>query len=196
MDATVEQVVLLDEDGNDIGSAPKREVHDAATPLHLAFSCYVFDSDERLVLTRRALDKATFPGAWTNTVCGHPAPGEDIAAAVVRRARHELGMELRGLRLVLPGFRYRAEAHGVVENEMCPVFTAVSDDLPRPEPTEVDSVRSLPWDEVVSDVLDGRAELSPWCTDQVRRLAALGPRPGDWPDGDPALLPPAARRSS
>ncbi|HJR39532.1 MAG TPA: isopentenyl-diphosphate Delta-isomerase, partial [Nocardioidaceae bacterium] len=98
--------------------------------------------------------------------------------------------------LVLPGFRYRAEANGVVENEMCPVFTAVSDDLPRPDPVEVDSVRSRPWDEVVSDVLDGRAELSPWCTDQVRRLTALGPRPGDWPDGDPALLPPAARRSS
>ena len=194
MTVAEERVVLLDEQGNDIGSAPKADVHDTSTPLHLAFSCYVFGRDETLLLTRRALDKATFPGTWTNTVCGHPGPGEDLAAAVVRRARQELGMNLEHVRLVLPRFRYRAVmANGVVENEMCPVFTAVSDDPARPDPTEVDSVRRQPWAEVVADVLTGRAELSPWCTEQVLELVALGSRPGDWPTGDPAELPPAAR---
>ena len=101
--------MLLDEDGNAVGVADKHAVHHAETPLHLAFSCYVLDADGRLLVTRRALAKATFPGVWTNSCCGHPAPGEDVEAAVVRRVGQELGLSLRDLRLVLPRFRYRAE---------------------------------------------------------------------------------------
>ena len=77
-------------------------MHHASTPLHLAFSCYVLDESGRLLVTRRALSKATFPGVWTNTCCGHPAPGEAIEDAVVRRVGQELGITLHDLRLVLP----------------------------------------------------------------------------------------------
>ena len=87
-----ELVVLLDEQGEAIGTTPKRGVHHADTPLHLAFSCYLFDDTGRLLMTRRALHKPTWPGAWTNSVCGHPAPGEPIEDAVRRRVLDEVGV--------------------------------------------------------------------------------------------------------
>lgn len=196
----VEEVVLCTSAGSFAGRAPKAAVHHHDTPLHLAFSCYVFDPDGALLVTRRALDKATFPGLRTNTCCGHPAPGESTATAVRRRLRQELGVEVAEVSLVLPRFRYRATAtDGTVENELCPVYRAVTRDPGvRIESAEVDAAWWVPWAEVVASVLDGghpvhRADpWSPWAVDQVAQLHRLGPDPLAWACGDPQHLPPAA----
>lgn len=133
-----EQVVLLADDGTPIGTADKATVHGADTPLHLAFSCHVLDDAGRVLVTRRALGKRAFPGVWTNAFCGHPAPGEEPADAVLRRAERELGLALADLEVVLPQFRYRAtDAGGVVEHELCPVFRARAVGDPRPAADEV-----------------------------------------------------------
>lgn len=186
-----EQVVLVDDDGRGIGVADKATVHGVDTPLHLAFSCYVFDADRRLLLTRRAEHKRTGPGVWTNSACGHPGPGEAIDAAVLRRLREELGMRPDTLTLVLPAFRYRAEmADGTAEHELCPVFVATTSDEVRPDPAEVAEHRWAPWAEVRAAVLDGSWEVSPWCRLQV---GALPETPYDAPAGDPSLLPHVVR---
>ena len=166
-----ELVVLLDEQGEAIGTTPKRSVHHADTPLHLAFSCYLFDDTGRLLMTRRALHKPTWPGAWTNSVCGHPAPGEPIEDAVRRRVLDEVGLRAHGVRLMLPGFRYRAVMpNGVVENEMCPVFVASTSDDLAPNPDEVDDATWVDWSLFRAGVLDGSREISPWCREQVELL--------------------------
>jgi isopentenyl-diphosphate delta-isomerase len=172
-----EQIVLLDEDLQPCGVLPKSEVHHANTPLHLAFSVYVFDAAGRLLVTRRAVGKQTFAGVWTNTCCGHPGPGEDLADAVRRRLVTELGLEVDDLELVLPDFRYEAvAADGVRENEFCPVFTARAAVDPTPEPSEVAEWRWVDWAAFCAVAETAPWAVSPWAAEQVPRLrAALGP---------------------
>lgn len=188
-----EEVVLVDERGHAIGTAAKATVHHRATPLHLAFSCYVFDGAGSVLVTQRALDKRTWPGVWTNTVCGHPAPGEAISQAVVRRALDELGLWLTGVQLVLPRFRYVAEMpDGTRENELCPVFVAVADGEPEPSPAEVNDLRWEPWPDFRDGVIADEREVSPWCRTQVRDLAAIESSDGRFPTASALELPPAA----
>src|SRR5215213_8323208 len=77
-----EHVILVHPTGSPSGTRPKRDVHGPATPLHLGFSCYAFRSDGMVLLTRRATTKRTWPGAWTNSCCGHPQLGESLGEAV------------------------------------------------------------------------------------------------------------------
>lgn len=157
-----------------MGSAAKATVHHEETPLHLAFSCYLFDDAGRVLLTRRALGKKTWPGVWTNSFCGHPAPGESVEDAVRRRGVEELGTEIADIVCVLPEFRYRARAaDGTVENEMCPVFCAKVDGVVTPVPDEVMDLVWVRWEEIRAAAALEWA-ISPWARSQVPLLDAAG----------------------
>ena len=172
-DSEREFVVLLDEEHRPVGAADKATVHTEDTPLHLAFSCYVVGPDGRVLFTRRALEKKTWPGVWTNSVCGHPAPGESLPDAVRRRARLELGIELTEVTEALPDFRYRAvSAEGIVENEFCPVFWSRTEDRPAPEASEVGEFTWVSWSDVVTLAQHTPWAISPWSAEQVPRLNA------------------------
>src|SRR4030095_13744394 len=116
-----------------------------------------------------ALTKKTWPGVWTNTCCGHPAPGEPVVRAVRRRLTYELGLSPRELVPLLPDFRYRAELDGVVENEICPVYGARVAADPVLNEDEVAEFRWVDWDAVLAGGID--KELSPWCRLQLDLLA-------------------------
>ena len=170
----MESVVLLDEAGHPRGTADKVAVHHAQTPLHLAFSCYLFNEAGQFLLTRRAESKRTFPGVWTNTCCGHPLPGEPMSGSVLRRLREELGIGAAKLTLVLPRFRYQARmTNGVLENEVCPVYAAYTDAPPDPDPAEVAAAKWVDWNEFCQAV---RAAGNP-----SRRGA-----PCSWPSSPPS----------
>ncbi len=191
---TTELIILVDEAGNAIGSAPKATTHHAQTPLHLAFSCYVFDRAGRLLMTQRAHDKSTFPGVWTNSFCGHPSPGEDLSEAVERRAQQELGLTLEALTLALPAFRYEATgANGVRENELCPVFTAIATSDATPDPSEVAAMEWVRWELLRDEVLAGERDVSIWCAAQIAELATRELADGGFLPASPADLPRAVR---
>ncbi|WP_297851606.1 isopentenyl-diphosphate Delta-isomerase [uncultured Corynebacterium sp.] len=168
-----ELVVLCTEDGQEAGTARKTEVHTDSTPLHFAFSTWLFDDEGNLLLTRRALSKQTWPGVWTNSFCGHPAPGESFEEAVVRRAREELGTTVAEIRSVLPNFQYRAvDASGIVENEICPVFFARLDGELNPNP---DEIAEYEWTRM-ADLREAVARVpfifSPWLVEELAEFPA------------------------
>ena len=167
----MDEVVLLSPDGDEIGRAPKAAVHGADTPLHLAFSCHLHDETGRILVTRRSLQKRSWPGVWTNSFCGHPQPGEPVTDAVRRHARTELGIEIGDLRLELPLFRYRAvDPAGVVEHEICPVYSARPVTPLAPSP---DEVMEHTWVDPAALAAATRATpwaFSPWLVLQVELL--------------------------
>jgi isopentenyl-diphosphate delta-isomerase type 1 len=169
-----EEIVLLDEQWRPIGKAPKLASHNANTPLHLAFSCYVFNARGETLVTRRALAKKTWPGIWTNTCCGHPAPDEPVEQAVARRLRDELGLAIHDLRLILPRFRYRAEFQGIVENECCPVYMAQADGEPTLNPAEVMEAQWMNWPALKAGIAARPEKYSDWCKLQIQLLEAEG----------------------
>ena len=167
-----EKIVLLDEDGHRIGTAPKLASHHTNTPLHLAFSCYIFDERGRFLVTQRALSKKVWPGVWTNSVCGHPAPGESFETAIARRARDELGMKVKDIQKILPDYRYKTPPYnGIIENEICPVFAAHAASDVTPNPEEVEAYKWLPWEEYATLLHEKPADYSYWAKDQYKQLA-------------------------
>ena len=189
---TPELVVLLDEAGNAVGRPP------SATCTTRARRCTW--RSPATSSTRRA--RCSSPGGaaqadlargGTNSVCGHrPRGGPRRRRGAARPPG--LGIAVSDLRLALPAFRYEAVmADGVRENEMCPVFTAVTADEVRAAPDEVEAVAWEPWEAFRDGVLAGRREVSPWCVEQVALLRELAPVGLPRVAGDPSLLPPAAR---
>lgn len=175
-DLVGDHVVLLAGDGTPLGTSPRGSVHSARTPLHLAFSCYLFDEDGRVLLTRRALSKRTWPGVWTNSFCGHPRWAERPEDAVARRGLTELGVRPEEIRCVLPDFRYRAvDDSGIQENEICPVFVGWVPNQARLtlDPDECAAYQWASWSQVIAAVAAVPALVSPWAALQVPLLAQV-----------------------
>ena len=179
-------VDLVDEAGRVIGQAARATVHHGNTPRHRAFSVYLTDDAGRVLLTRRALSKITWPGVWSNSCCGHPRPGESDVAAIHRRVYEELGVEVVNVEAVLPDFGYTAtDPHGLVENESCPVYCAsiVDAAVLRPDPEEVMDYQWLAWPDLVATVERAPGLLSPWAVAQVQGLDRWGPNGIAAPEG-------------
>lgn len=167
----VELVVLVDNQDQPIGTMPKSEVHGQITPLHRAFSCFVFNSKGELLLQQRAGSKKTWPLVWSNSCCGHPMPEESREDACKRRLKFELGLEfeseLAEVYLVAP-YQYCFSKDGVMENEICPILVAFTDDLPNPNPDEVEAIRYMDWTEFVALMkTEGAGGFSPWCVEET-----------------------------
>jgi isopentenyl-diphosphate delta-isomerase len=165
-----ELIVLVNDQNEQIGTMPKLEGHTADTPLHRAFSCYVFNEKGEFLVTQRAATKKVWPGVWTNSCCGHPGPGESTEDAIKRRLAYELGLEPQTIDLVLPDFRYRAEFNGIVENEICPVYIAHISQEPQPNPEEVETYRWTTWETFKKEITDNPEGYSYWCVKQVEQM--------------------------
>lgn len=116
-----EQLILVDDQDREIGYKGKTDCHLGQGILHRAFSIFVLNSDNELLLQQRSPGKMLWPGYWSNTCCSHPRRGESMSVAVTRRLQQELGFTCP--LTYLYKFRYHAQ-FGVLgaEHELCSVY--------------------------------------------------------------------------
>ena len=156
----IEEVILVDENDNEIGSMEKIEAHEKAL-LHRAFSIFVFNDAGQMMLQRRALSKYHSPGLWTNTCCSHPRPGESLEDASSRRIVEEMGFSCSMKEIF--NFIYKAAFdHGLTEHELDHVFMADYNGIPEINPDEVAEWKWVNTDELLKDVKLNPDEYTVW----------------------------------
>lgn len=169
----MELIQYVDDLGVPTGETEEKlAAHHARTRKHLAFSCYLFNDAGELLVTQRSASKKVWPGVWTNSCCGHPAPGEEMEDAIRRRLREELGITfVANLRCAIIDYSYKTPPYnGIIENEFCPVFIAHTTDAPRPNPAEVDAYKWLSWPAFTTWIAKEPNLFSYWCKDQTKLL--------------------------
>lgn len=167
----MEEIVLVDKDNHVLGTAPKLASHNKNTPLHRAFSLFLFNSQGELLLQQRSRKKKTWPLIWSNSVCGHPMLNEKNEDAVKRRLKFELGIDLKEVYEILPDFSYKAEMNGIVENELCPVFVGFTDLKPIINKDEIENIRWIKWPNFLKEIKQNPGKYSIWCEQEVKLLA-------------------------
>lgn len=146
----VENVVLVDEQDNETGVMDKMEAHRSGK-LHRALSVFIFNTEGKWLLHKRAAGKYHSENLWTNTCCSHPRPQESVAAAAQRRLLEEMGLTCK----IEHSFtlKYRAELeYGLIEHEYDHVFLGVSDAVPLSNPLEVSEWKYVSTGELVEMV--------------------------------------------
>jgi isopentenyl-diphosphate delta-isomerase len=155
-----ERVILVDADDAAIGTAGKLEAHERGE-LHRAFSVFIVNTGNELLLQRRAEEKYHGGGLWSNSCCGHPRPGEGTAAAARRRLGEEMGIDCPLERVF--SFTYRAEmAGGLTEHEIDHVFVGRYDGEPRPDPREVGAWEWVSPERIRRDLAANPGAYTPW----------------------------------
>ena len=145
-----EQVILVDENDNQIGLMPKMEAHEKAV-LHRAFSVFIFNSDNELMLQQRALHKYHSPGLWTNTCCSHQRDGESNLQAGKRRLQEEMGF-VTDLKETT-SFIYKAPFdNGLTEHELDHIMLGYYNEKPIINKEEVEDWKWMPLEDVKVDI--------------------------------------------
>ncbi|WP_111708624.1 isopentenyl-diphosphate Delta-isomerase [Lutibacter citreus] len=145
-----EKVILVNENDEQIGLMPKMEAHEKAM-LHRAFSVFVFNNKNELMLQQRAGDKYHSPLLWTNTCCSHQRDGESNLEAGKRRLQEEMGFvcELEEK----TSFIYKAPFdNGLTEHELDHVMVGFYNENPIINRDEVESFKWMTLKAVKNDI--------------------------------------------
>lgn len=145
-----EYVILVDENDRQIGVMPKMEAHQKAM-LHRAFSVFIFNDKNELMLQQRALQKYHSPGLWTNTCCSHQREGESNIEAGKRRLFEEMGF-VTDLKETISFIYKAAFDNGLTEHEYDHVMIGYFDDEPSINLEEVANWKWMPLEDVNIDL--------------------------------------------
>ena len=155
-----ENVVLVDKNDNPIGLMEKIEAHRRGL-LHRAFSVFIIDDENRLLLQKRSQTKYHSPGLWTNTCCSHPRNGEILIDAANRRLMQEMGLSANLKHMF--SFIYRAEFdNGLIEHEFDHVFIGKSNSDPVINSDEVCEWKWTEIKKIKKDIIENSHHYTEW----------------------------------
>ncbi|SHG06321.1 isopentenyl-diphosphate delta-isomerase [Salegentibacter echinorum] len=155
-----EKVILVNEKDEQIGLMEKIEAHEKAL-LHRAFSVFVFNKKNELMIQQRALSKYHTPGLWTNTCCSHQREGESNIEAGKRRLQEEMGFSTN-LKEVM-SFIYKAPfSNGLTEHEYDYIMIGNYEDDPKPNPDEVANWKWMSLEDIKADIAVNPQEYTEW----------------------------------
>lgn len=162
------QVILVDRYDTPVGKAGKMEAHRKAL-LHRAVSVFIITPGGEWILQRRALGKYHSRGLWTNTCCTHPLPGERTYDSARRRLREEMGMDCELTEIFSFVYREKLE-DGLYEHEFDHVFTGVSEGKPKPDRSEVEEWKAVPFYMLEKDILENPGDYTVWFRQIFRKV--------------------------
>jgi len=171
----MEEVILVDENDNQIGTEEKIQAHKEGK-LHRAFSVFVFNSEGKLLLQQRAKSKYHSPGLWTNTCCSHPRLDENVEEAAHRRLKEEMGFDCP-LKEVF-SFTYKTKFdNGLFEHEFDHVLIGSYNANPSPDPEEVETWQWMDMEELKQDIQKNPDNYSYWLKTAIDKVMNITRKP-------------------
>jgi len=163
----VEEVILVDQQDNVLGFMEKMLAHERGV-LHRAFSVFIFNSNNELLLHQRAHHKYHSGGLWTNTCCSHQRKEESTIEAANRRLMEEMGMACDLSEIF--SFIYKAPLdNALTEHELDHVLIGKTDTLPNINTAEVAAYKYMNLSDLKSDISSNPEQYTFWfkvCMDQ------------------------------
>lgn len=163
-----EYVILVDENDNEIGVMEKMKAHEQGV-LHRAFSVFIFNDKEELLLQQRAISKYHSGGLWTNTCCSHPRPNETIKDAASRRLFEEMGLscELK----IKTNFIYKSSfENGLTEHELDYVLIGITNQNPLINKGEVENFRWMSVADIKKELISDSDKYTSWFKIAMKKL--------------------------
>ncbi len=155
-----QEIILVDEHDQVVGVMEKMEAHEKAL-LHRAFSVFIFNSQQEMLLQQRATDKYHSGGLWTNACCSHPRPGEDTKQAASRRLLEELGFTVELEKIFHFTYNHPFD-NGLTEFEFDHVFVGYYDGKIFPDKQEVRDYCFMSFEKIESSLKSYPQKFTPW----------------------------------
>jgi isopentenyl-diphosphate delta-isomerase len=153
-------IILVDENDKKIGEGEKMAVHEQGK-LHRAFSIFIFNDKNELMLQKRAASKYHSPNLWSNTCCSHPKPAEKTKNAAERRIEEEMGFKCRLEELL--SFTYKIGfSNGLIENEHDHIFMGEYNGKPRLNSIEASDWKWVDLEDLEKDIRKNPENYTHW----------------------------------
>ncbi len=146
------KVLVVNEKDEPLFEMDKMEAHEKGV-LHRAFSIFIFNSKNEILIHQRAGDKYHGAYLWTNACCSHPQLNEDVKNSAIQRLQFEMGLQC-SIHFLFSFIYKTVVENNLIEHEYDYVFIGYSDKDPEPNPTEVKAYKWLSINDLKIDIVN------------------------------------------